>query len=134
MRTASVLHIVDACGNASSRGSLELSEEWRRVYGLGPDFLFIGAAGHLERGIQNGERIIEEAATFTPAQAALLASRILPKRAAIIGMYNHSIWDDRYEMTLSAGDAETQFHWCLSYLAPSVEVKKLLPGETFLAM
>ncbi len=127
----SLIHIVDAVANHSDFQSLSFSKEWEWAYNVRPDFLFVGAAGHLLKMIRNGKRIVLEATTLTPAQAALLTSRVLPRYAGVIGIYNHSVWDDRYEMTASVGDAESQFNWCLSYLAPSVQVKKLLPGDTF---
>lgn len=117
----SLIHIVDA----------SYTDNWDRIYDTQPDFLFIGAAGHIEKRVVAGVRTLEEQATLTPTQAAKLTARILPQYAGIIGIYNHSVWDDRYEMGSSVADAEAQFYWGLSYLAPSIKVKKLLPGDTF---
>ncbi len=127
----SLVHVVDAAANKTDYRSLAFSDEWERLYNLRPDVLFVGAAGHINRNIINGVRVIQEAATLTPAQAALLAVRVMPQHAAIIGIYNHSVWDDRYEMAFGVEEAESQFYWCLSYLAPSIGVRKLLPGDVF---
>lgn len=128
LNTKSITHIVDAsAGNDFS--SLSFSQHWDKLYGTRPDFLFIGAAGHLLKKIEHGERMIEEASTLTPIQAAQLASKIMPREVGIIGIYNHSVWDDRYEMAFGTQEAESQFYWGLSYLAPSIKIRKLLPGD-----
>ena len=127
----SILHIADASVNNEGSGGNQFSNTWERVHKLYPDFLFIGAAGHLEKKIKDGTRSIIETTTFTPVQAAKLAASIMPRLAGVVGIYNHSVWDDRLEMGCSVTDAENQFYWSLSYLAPSIKVKKLLPGDVF---
>ncbi len=127
LNNKSITHIVDA--HLASSASPSTSGYWSKLYGTRPDFLFIGAAGHLLKKIEHGERMIEEASTLTPVQAAQLASKIMPKEAGIIGIYNHSVWDDRYEMAFGTQEAESQFYWGLSYLAPSIKIRKLLPGD-----
>lgn len=131
LNSKSIMHIVDAQLEQRTKDLLPLHAGWERVHNTKPDFLFIGAAGHLLKKIHNGKRIITNATTLTPIQAAKLAVRIMPRYVGIIGLYNHSVWDDRLEMTMSSGEAETQFHWCLSYLAPSIHMKKLIPGDIF---
>ncbi len=128
----SILHISDATSDFKNTNTLSFSEDWARVYGLRPDYLFVGATGHISKETIHGIRCIREASTLTPPQAAVLTSKIMPKNVGLIGMYNHSVWDDRYEMGMSVGEAEAQFYWCLSYLSPSINVKKLLPGDLFI--
>jgi len=128
----SIMHIVDAHANDEDDVLMDapFSKKWNRTNNLEPDFLFIGAAGHLKKIIRNGTRLIT-GGSLTPLQAAQLTSRIMPKNVGIIGIYNHSVWDERSELKLSIGEAESQFYWCVSYLTPSVTVRKLLPGDTF---
>lgn len=123
-----VMHIVDAEANKDTKLKV-FDDSWGRVKALNPDYLFIGCVGHILKSIENGERVLIESATLSPVQAAKLAIIIKAKMVIPIGMYNHSVWDDRYEMGLNAGEAESQFYWALSYLAPSIKFRKAYPGD-----
>ncbi len=124
----SLLHVVDS--NASkSRDKISFDSEWDRLDGLDIDYLFVGGVGHALRQVINGVRHIRDAATLTPVQAADLAVRLSVKHAGLVGMYNHSVWDDRAEMGLATGEAEMRFHWALSWMAPAIKVLYLRPGD-----
>ena len=126
----SLLHVVDANVNYGTASS-EFSNWWSRLYVLEVDYLFVGAAGHISRAMINGERYLREHTSLTPIQAAKLAVRLGVRYTGIIGIYNHSVWDDRAEMGLSSGEAESQFYWALSWLAPAIKVLYLRPGDRF---
>jgi hypothetical protein len=127
----SIFHVVDAKSH-KEENNLSFDESWNRVFGISPDYIFVGAAGHnVKMLLKNNVRSILEAGTLTPVQAAKLAIMVKAKNAGIIGIYNHSVWDDRFEMGASVADSESQFYWALSYLAPAIKVRQLRPGDIF---
>lgn len=124
----SIMHIVDANANKDV-SKKDFDESWSRVYNLNPDYLFMGCISHISKSIKNGIRSLEEMATLSPVQAANLAVLVKARNIIPIGMYNHSVWDDRYEMGLSVADAEAQFYFAISFLAPAINFKKCYPGD-----
>ncbi len=127
----SVVHVVDAVSrDKESKG--EFGDYWDSYDGLDPDFLFIGAAGHHTRMIDNfGKKHIIGPTTLSPVQAAKITQRIKPKNVAVAGVFNFSIWDARVEFVLPYEFVETQFYWALSFLEPSIAIHQVRPGETF---
>jgi hypothetical protein len=123
-----VMHVVDA-GADQNGDSKKLSSFWNVMHDLSPDFLFVGIADHSVRMIKNGVRVILENTSLSSVQAANLAVLTGAKCVVPIGIYNHSVWDDRYEMGQSVSDAENRLVWALGFLAPSIQVKKALPGD-----
>lgn len=128
LNEVSIMHIVDAGANKDVKRK-DFDESWNRLHNLSPDYLFVGCISHISKYIKNGQRSLEEIASLSPVQAANLAVRIKAKNVIPIGMYNHSVWDDRAEMGLSVGDVESQFYWAISYLAPAIKFKKCYPGD-----
>lgn len=130
-KNTSVLHISDASVNEDKLRN-DFSKTWDKFFALRPDFLFMGAGGHNQIILSGANRDISENGTFTPVQAAKFVARLLPKHAGVIGVYNFSIWDNRQEYAMSTEDIEGMFYWGVSYLAPSVKVHILRPGDSFL--
>ncbi len=131
LEKTSIFHVVDARANPEN-DTIKFSDSWDFCKDLSPDFLFVGAAAHLVRiAEENGTRSVLESFSMTPVQAAKLCVMMKAKNVGIIGIYNHSIWDDRVEMGLSVGEAESQFYWAMSFLAPSINVHQLRPGQLF---
>ena len=126
----SLFHTVDSNVNEDINRT-DFSESWDRMKGLDIDYLFIGAAGHTIRSSNNGVRRLIEHASITPVQAAKLASNMGVCYAGVIGMHNQSVWDQRAEYGLSTAEAESQFYWALSWLAPAIKVLHLRPGDRF---
>ena len=127
----SVLHIADIAAN-SSHTSLLFDSFWSKFDNLSPEFLFISSAGHNLRHItERGERVILENATLTPTQAAKATCKIKPKNVGIVGVYNFSAWSNRAESPRSYEQAEAEFYWAMSFLAPAIRVHKLRPGDVF---
>lgn len=128
----SVLHIADAAASKDST-SLLFEDFWKKFYGLKPKFLFMSAGGHKLRTInEQGERNILENTTMTPTQAAKLTVNIKAAHAGIIGVHNFSVWDKRLEYSNKYEALESEFYWALSFLAPTVKVHQLRPGDIFL--
>jgi hypothetical protein len=131
LKETSIFHVVDARVNQENEIT-KFSDSWEFCKDIRPDFLFVGAAAHLLKVVEeNGVRNIIESSSLTPVQAAKLCVMMKAKNVGIIGIYNHSIWDDRVEMGLSVGEAEGQFYWAMSFLAPSISVHQLRPGQLF---
>lgn len=124
----SLFHTVDSTANKSA-SQIDFDPQWDRLKGFDIDYLFVGGVGHAIRFVLNGVRHIRDCASLTPVQAAYLAVRLGARHAGLIGMYNHSVWDDRAEMGLATGEAEMRFHWALSWLAPGIKVLYLRPGD-----
>ncbi len=123
-----IVHIVDAGANMEN-GVTDLDSSWSRFCDINPDYLFVGIAAHDTRGIKNGIREISELKSLSSVQAAKLAVKIDAKCVVPIGIYNHSVWDDRFEMGQSVSDGEAKLVWALSFLAPAIKIRKLLPGD-----
>ena len=126
----SLFHSVDSNANEDSNRT-DFSKSWDKIIELNVDYLFIGAAAHNTRGCIDGVRVIREHASVTPVQAAKLASNMGVRYAGVIGMHNQSVWDQRAEYGLSTIEAESQFYWALSWLAPAIKVLLLRPGDRF---
>jgi L-ascorbate metabolism protein UlaG (beta-lactamase superfamily) len=128
--SGSVLHLADP--RANNHESLLFDPIWDKFNDLRPDFAFISCAGHAGREVLgNGERIIKENETFTPTQAAKFAVKIGAKAAGACGIFNHSVWTDRVEMSRTSAEAEKEFHWALSFLSPATRVLTLRPGDIY---
>ncbi len=127
----SIMHMADTTTDRKFN-SMKFEEFWEKFYNLKPDYLFISAAGHSQRIMNEyGKRDILEVCTLTPVLAAKAAVKIKPKNVGLIGMYNFSYWDNRMEYARSTGEAEAEFYWALSYLSPSINILNLKPGVFF---
>ncbi len=125
----SIMHIVDAV-YTKDRDSAKPDSMWEKFRSLRPDYLFLGAAPACMKIVKTtGQRDIYENTSLTPVQGAKLCREIFPKKVSLIGMDNFSIWSNRAEYRLPSEETYTQFYWAMSFLAPSVEVKKLYPGQ-----
>jgi hypothetical protein len=127
-KNLSFIHISDGKPN-SKEGFTDLGEEWDKIKNTKPDYLFLSAAGHSYKEVRGVERVITENVTLTPVQAAKLTEKVLPKKVALIGVQNMSIWDSGVEHSYSLGELENQFYWAVSWLVPSIEIINLKPGN-----
>jgi hypothetical protein len=127
-----VLHLADPIVNRDL-DSRKLDPLWERFADLRPDLLFLSAGGNCTRGMANrgGKPWIQEHSIVSPVEAARVAALIKPKVAAVIGIYNNSIWKGRAEFVLPAGIVEEAFYWALEHLAPEIGVVTLKPGFLF---
>ncbi len=127
--SGSVLHIADGRSNKDPFFR-KPDPIWERLKGLSPSFLFLSAGGHSQRVEKDNERIIMPAGIFTPTEAAEIAKIVNPKIASLIGIYNHSIWKNRYEHIQPAPFCEEEFQWAVSWLSPRTRHVRLIPGMT----
>lgn len=125
--TTSFMHLTDTRAN-TEKSKMDLDPLWEKLAFKNPNYLFISAANHSQRTLQEEARNIEEHATLSPTQAAKLCLLINPKCVGLIGMYNFSVWDSAIEYAHSPQDIENEFAWALRYLAPSIQIETLRPG------
>jgi L-ascorbate metabolism protein UlaG (beta-lactamase superfamily) len=125
-----VLHLADP--RAQLGMSLEFDTLWDKFDGLKPDYAFVSCAGHILRHVnEKGEREILEHTSFSPTQCAKFMVKIGAKAGGAIGIFNHSIWTERVEFTHSSEAIEKEFFWALSFLAPSIRILTVRPGDIF---
>ncbi len=127
--SGAVLHIADGRFN-KDQFLRKPDPVWEKLKGLSPSFLFLSAGGHSQRVEKNNERLIMPAGIFTPTEAAEIAKIVAPKAASLIGIYNHSIWKNRYEYIQPAPFCEDEFQWAISWLSPQTRHVRLTPGLT----
>jgi hypothetical protein len=95
------------------------------------DHLFVSAVNHAQLKMHGEERQILEHVSLSPVQACNITKLINPKAVSLIGMSNFSIWDSGIEYTESPESILKQFAWALRFLAPTIDLVPLSPGQIF---
>ena len=127
--SGSVLHIADAKFN-KDHFVRRPDPTWEKLKDFAPSFIIMSAGGHSQRVENSNGRSIKPAGIFTPMEAAEIVQMIAPKAVSLMGIYNHSIWKNRYEYIQPAALCEEEFQWAVSWLAPHTKHIRLTPGFT----
>lgn len=123
-----IVHVSDARVNTDAN-RVDLDKVWQKIYKARPDFMFISAAGHINKHLEGLHRSIVEHNSLSPAQAAKIVEKVEPKNVSLVGIYNFSMWDSKYEFSHSVEEIEKAFEWTLSFLSPNINILKPRPGE-----
>lgn len=102
-----------------------------QLKGLSPDFLALTAAAQTWQQEKDGIKTINENCAMGPYEAARLAHHLGARSAAVMGMFNFSVWRNRFEYSLPSEIAESQFYWAMKHLNSDCQVFNLRPGCRF---
>jgi len=130
--SSSFLHIADAQINRFFHDR-RLDPIWHKFSRLNPSLLAlsVGTMSSREWDKENNSPYISENTFLSPVEAANLAKFINPKMAAVIGVFNFSIWKNRAEYGFPPMENEAYFRWALQHLNSEIEIPTLRPGMTF---
>ena len=124
----SFLHLADAIVS-TNWWDRRLDPMWMKFKDLNPTFMASTVNFTTSKSVnQAGEKFIKENGFLSPPEAARLTQLINPQIVSVMGIFNFSVYKNRFEYSFPPYESEAYFDWCVRALSDQIQVLTLRPG------